>query len=216
MPASNTVRARLGKGAPPAMAHRGQQPTDTGGWDWPRTLIARGAEPLALHHLRRRTTEPSQGRLHCVVLDCSASMLTSGALARAKGVLIDLLQEAYQRRDHIALVCFGGSGVEVRMPPAKAGAWNDDWIAPIGGGGGTPLQLGLQRAAEVLSAHCGADAQMQGWLWLLTDARTRELPSKPVHADEIRVMDFDLGRVPLHRARVLANAWGADYLSAPN
>ena len=48
------------------------------------------------------------------------------------------------------------------------------------------------------------------------EARTRELPSKPVYADAIRVMDFDLVRVPLHRARLLADAWGADYLSAPN
>ena len=44
------------------------------------------------------------------------------------------------------------------------------------------------------------------------DARTRELPVKPAHADEIRVMDFDGGRVALHRAKQLADAWDVPYL----
>ena len=139
-------------------------------------------------------------------------MVTSGALARAKGALLDLFNEAYQHRDHIALICFGGDGVQLRMPPGKATHWNDDWVLPIGGGGGTPLAQGLHQASDLLAQHCGARSQMQGWLWLMTDARTRELPAKPAHADEIRVMDFDGGRVALHRAKQLADAWDVPYL----
>ena len=73
-------------------------------------------------------------------------MRDDGNLARAKGLLLSLMQEAYQRRDHVALLCFAGEVVELRLPPRRASAWNDDWVAPIAAGGGTPLALGVQRA----------------------------------------------------------------------
>ena len=165
----------------------------------------RGAEALALEHLRFHGKERVTGRLHCVLLDCSSSMVTTGALARAKGVLLDLFREAYLRREHVALICFGGEGVQLRLAPCKAGAWNDDWVAPIGGGGGTPLAEALRRADELLAAHGGGGSE--GWLWLMSDARTRELPKRPAHADAIRVLDFESGRVRLQRAQMLADAW---------
>lgn len=185
-----------------------------GPWDWPRTFIARGAAPLALQHLRRQPVQARGGRLHCFVLDCSGSMATSGALARAKGVLLALMDEAYRHRDHVALVCFAGQQVQLRLPPRKAGAWNDEWVAPIAGGGGTPLAQGVDRAGQLLAQHCGTSAR-QGWLWLLTDARTREQPPRPASAHEACIIDFDGGgRVALHRARALAAQWQARYLPA--
>ena len=164
-----------------------------------------------MEHLQFHSRQATRSRLHCVVLDCSSSMVTGGGLARAKGVLLDLFHEAYQRREHVALICFGGEGVQLRLAPCKASAWNDDWVEPIGGGGGTPLAEALQRATDLLAAHCGAGTE--GWLWLMTDARTRELPLKPAHADEIRVLDFESGVVRLGRAAALAKSWGTDCLS---
>ncbi|WP_240933240.1 magnesium chelatase [Diaphorobacter sp. HDW4B] len=138
-------------------------------------------------------------------------MVTGGGLARAKGVLLDLFREAYQQREHVALICFGGEGVQLRLAPCKASAWSDDWVEPIGGGGGTPLAQALENASNLLAAHGGP--AMQGWLWLLTDARTREVPPKPSHADEIRVLDFESGVVRLGRVSSLAKDWGVDCLT---
>ena len=197
-----------GEAAVPGSAHAA-----IGAWDWPRTFIARGAAPLRAQHLRRKPVQSPGGRLHCFVLDCSASMATSGALARAKGVLLALMEEAYRHRDHVALVCFAGQRVELRLTPRKAGAWNDAWVAPIAGGGGTPLGRGVDRAAQVL-AHANGSAPRQGWLWLLTDGRTREQPTRPASAQQACIVDFDAGRVALHRARDLADQWQARYLTA--
>ncbi|QNP50521.1 hypothetical protein H9K75_12400 [Diaphorobacter aerolatus] len=174
-------------------------------------MAARGARALTAEHLRFRDLNPVSGRLHCVVLDCSSSMVMGGGLARAKGVLLDLFREAYQRREHVALISLGGDGVQLRLAPCKAGAWSDDWlIAPIGGGGGTPLSEALSCADDLLAAQ--AARGMQAWLWLMTDARTRELPVRPAHADLIRVLDFESGPVRLQKARALADVWGAEYL----
>jgi len=137
-------------------------------------------------------------------------MRRDGNLARAKGLLLSLMEEAYQRRDHVALLCFAGEVVELRLPPRRASAWNDDWVAPIAAGGGTPLALGVQHAERLL-AHSVA---RQRWLWLLTDGRSNESPARPEAADIACVVDFEAARVPLHRARQLAARWQARYLPA--
>lgn len=178
-------------------------------YDWPRTLMARGAgAQLRPDHLRRRPQEARSGALHCFLLDCSASMLKDGKLARAKGVLVALMEEAYRRRDHVALLCFGGNAVELRMPPRRAGAWNDAWLAPIVGGGGTPLTLGVQQASILLAKHDSA----QRWLWLLTDGRSTESPTRPPGVDMATVVDFEAGPGALGRAASLAAAWRAAHV----
>ncbi|WP_349816641.1 VWA domain-containing protein [Acidovorax sp. SUPP3334] len=165
---------------------------------------------LQREHLRRQPAQALMGRLHCFVLDCSASMVGSGALARAKGVLLALMQEAYRERDDVALLCFGGNGVQLRVSPQRAPAWSDAWVAPIGGGGGTPLDRAVAHAAQVLHGARGRE----GWLWLLTDGRTREQPGRPASAHTACVVDFDTARLTLHRAERLAQHWQAHYWTA--
>jgi magnesium chelatase subunit ChlD-like protein len=164
---------------------------------------------LRAEHLRHRPRQARSGALHCFLLDCSASMRNDGNLARAKGLLLALMQEAYQRRDHVALLCFAGDVVELRLPPRRASAWNDDWVAPIGAGGGTPLALGVQRAGQLLAGN----ASRQRWLWLLTDGRSSESPARPQAAEVACVADFEAARLPLHRAQRLAAQWDARYLA---
>ena len=177
--------------------------------DWPRTLAARGADALSEAHLRRRPQQARQGALHCFVLDTSASMRADGRLARAKGLLLALMREAYLRRDEVALVCFAGHGAVLRLAPRRAAAWNDDWIAPIAAGGGTPLARGVRQAGRLLE---GSRAR-ERWLWLLTDGRSREQPPRPA-AEVACIVDFESARVPLRRAQALAERWEARYLAA--
>ena len=136
-------------------------------------------------------------------------MAAGGALARAKGVLLALMEQAYRQRERVALLCFAGTQVELRLPPRKAAAWNDDWVAPIGAGGGTPLSPAIAQAAQLLAKHGG-----EGWLWLLTDGRSRDRPERPAQAAGLHVIDFEQGRVRLGRAQALAQAWGAPCLRA--
>lgn len=138
-------------------------------------------------------------------------MAAGGALARAKGVLLALMEQAYRRRERVALLCFAGGRVELRLPPRKASAWNDGWIAPIGAGGGTPLGPAIAQAAQLLARSTAPGGE--GWLWLLTDGRVRAWPARPAQAAQVRVIDFEQGRLRLGRAQALARAWGALWLS---
>ncbi len=119
-------------------------------------------------------------------------MLRAGQLARAKGVLAELLAQAYRWRDPVALLGFGGAGSALVLAPGRALQDAGGALAPLAGGGGTPLGAALQDADALLRRH----RQGQRWLWLLTDGRTREQPPRPAWADWLCVIDFDTARPP--------------------
>lgn len=136
-------------------------------------------------------------------------MLRADRLALAKGLLAALIRRAAEQRERIALVCFGGSKVIEQIAPTRAGAWRSDWVKPIGGGGGTTLAPALARAQRLLSRHRYRHPGECRLLWLLTDGRTNESPSRPAPADAIRVIDFDGGRQARHRAAHWVRQWQA-------
>ncbi|MBY4731908.1 VWA domain-containing protein [Cupriavidus pauculus] len=181
---------------------------------WPRTLAAKRDRALAAPHLRYRHVSARGGELHCIVLDCSASMLQGDQLALAKGVLVRLIERAYQARADVALVCFAAGQAEVRLAPSRARRWNDDWIRPIAGGGGTPLALGAARADQLLARQARLRPAQRRWLWLLSDGRTTETPSRPAWADHIVVVDVERQALALGRCQQLAQGWDAEYRSA--
>ncbi|SAL18466.1 Mg-chelatase subunit ChlD-like protein [Caballeronia humi] len=170
--------------------------------------------PLDREHLRFRRKRGDAAALHCFVLDCSGSMLAGKRLALAKGLLVALFDRAYRERAEVALVCFGGGRAEVRRQPGAAHWWNEHWVAPIGGGGGTPLALGVRAAGNVLARAARRKPSQARWLWLLTDGRTRDTPERPADADRVFIVDFENEAVRLGRCESLALAWDAEYGSA--
>ncbi|MFM0721779.1 VWA domain-containing protein [Paraburkholderia strydomiana] len=176
---------------------------------WPLTLAAKRAAPLRADHLRFVREAPRGGVLHCFVLDCSGSMLAGQRLALAKGLLIALFDRASAARAEAALVCFGGAEADVRFGPAVPRWWNERWLRPVGGGGGTPLTSGIRRAAQLLARSARVKPAQQRWLWILTDGRTRDEPARPPDADEVVFVDFERGAIRLGRCEALADAWGA-------
>jgi magnesium chelatase subunit ChlD-like protein len=178
------------------------------------TLRAKRNTQLEARHLRFHRKRGEGAALHCFVLDCSGSMLAGKRLALAKGLLVALFDRAYRERAEVALVCFGGGQAQVRRQPGAAHWWNEHWVAPIGGGGGTPLALGVRSAANVLARAARGKPAQERWLWLLTDGRTPDAPSRPLDADRVVIVDFESDAVKLGRCAALAQAWDAQYSTA--
>jgi magnesium chelatase subunit ChlD-like protein len=176
---------------------------------WPATFAAMRQDRLQAGHLRFVREAARGGVLHCFVLDCSGSMLAGQRLALAKGLLIALFDRASATRAEAALICFGGAGADLRFGPAVPRWWNERWLEPVGGGGGTPLASGVQRAAQLLERSARIKPAQQRWLWILTDGRTRDEPVRPADADEVVFVDFERGSIRLGRCEALADAWGA-------
>jgi magnesium chelatase subunit ChlD-like protein len=136
-------------------------------------------------------------------------MLGGQRLALAKGLLVALFDHASAARAEAALVCFGGAGADVRFGPAVPRWWNERWLSPVGGGGGTPLSAGIQRASRLLERSARRKPAQQRWLWILTDGRTHDTPVRPLDVDEVVFVDFEREALRLGRCEVLADAWGA-------
>ncbi|ASW02867.1 vWA domain-containing protein [Paraburkholderia aromaticivorans] len=168
---------------------------------------------LRAEHLRFMHEAPRGGVLHCFVLDCSGSMLTGQRLALAKGLLVALFDRASAARAEAALVCFGGVGADVRFGPAVPRWWNERWLSPVGGGGGTPLAAGVRRASQLLAHSARRKPAQQRWLWILTDGHTRDTPVRPLDVDEVVFVDFEREGLRLGRCEALADAWGARRLT---
>ncbi|WP_236581315.1 vWA domain-containing protein [Hydrogenophaga sp. BPS33] len=181
------------------------------GIDWVRTLIGKGPQRLAPAHLRYQPPNTRVPRLHLIALDTSGSMRSGARLAHAKGYAAHLIEQAARAGDHVALLCFGGRGVELLLPPGPARAAGTARVKPLGGGGGTPLSACLAEAGRLLrqvqrkSGTAGANC-----LWLLTDGRTLEQPAAPT-ADHTVIVDFDDPMKPVGRCAAWAKRWHAEH-----
>ncbi|AOI97996.1 vWA domain-containing protein [Burkholderia sp. LA-2-3-30-S1-D2] len=181
---------------------------------WPATLAAKRGDPLHADHLRFRKRAGTPRALHCFVLDCSASMLSHNRLALAKGLIVAYFDQAARDRVETALICFGGNGAARRFGPAVPRWWNARWLEPVDGGGGTPLADGISAAAQLLAGVARRTPDRQRWLWVLSDGRTRETPSRPTAADHVVFVDFDDAAVRIGQGRRLADAWDAQWMTA--
>jgi magnesium chelatase subunit ChlD-like protein len=173
----------------------------------------KGNASLRRDHFRFIRSRARGGVLHCFVLDCSGSMLAQGRLALAKGLLVGLFHRAYRARHDVALICFGGDDAHVRFEGAPRW-WNEQWVQPIGGGGGTPLSLGIAQAAHSVARSARRKPAQQRWLWILSDGRSAEQPSRPQGIDHAVIVDFEADAVRLGRCGTLARAWDAVYCTA--
>ncbi|MEA3122481.1 MAG: magnesium chelatase subunit ChlD-like protein [Paraburkholderia sp.] len=139
-------------------------------------------------------------------------MLNAERLASAKGLLVACFDRAAAERAEVALICFGGAGADVRFSPAVPRWWNERWLQPIGGGGGTPFALGVKTAGQVLDRAAREKPAQQRVLWVLTDGRSAERPVKPAAADRIVFVDCEGDALALGRCRQQAQEWGARYM----
>lgn len=198
----------------PALArHAARAAEATGtGIHWVRTLMAKGPQRLAPSHLRHQAPNARVPSLHLIALDTSGSMRQGGRLAKAKGYAARLIEQAARAGDHVALLCFGGQGVELLLPPGPARAAGSARVRPVRGGGGTPLSACLAEAERLLRmAQRQRGAGGTNCLWLLTDGRTLEQPAAPAAAAHVVVVDFDDPMRPIGRCTAWAERWRAEH-----
>jgi magnesium chelatase subunit ChlD-like protein len=198
----------------PGLARHAARPAEAMGTGihWVRTLMRKGPQRLAPSHLRHRPANARVPSLHLIALDTSGSMRAGGRLAKAKGYAARLIEQAARAGDHVALLCFGGQGVELLLPPGPARAAGSARVRPVGGGGGTPLSACLAEAERLLRmAQRPRGTDGTSCLWLLTDGRTLEQPTPPAAAAHIVVVDFDDPLRSIGRCAAWAERWRAEH-----
>jgi magnesium chelatase subunit D len=181
---------------------------------------ARGREGPGLevrpYEMRQNLREGREGNLILFLVDASGSMAALKRMSAVKGAILSLLNDAYQRRDKVALISFRGEDARILLPPTSSVELAVSRLEDLPTGGRTPLAAGIEKAAEVLRRESVRDKERRPLLVLLTDGRATMGPDPIAAAARPRtlgaasfVVDTEEGYVRLGMAHEVAAAMGA-------
>lgn len=182
-----------------------------------RAALARSAAakprngPFLIHEedLREKVRRRKVATLIGIVLDSSFSMEES---ARAtKKVVIELLKDAYMRRDRVALVSCSGRRAVVVLPFTSAVVTAKRHLERVEFGGTTPLASGLATGLALLKRERERETSATPILVLITDG-SANVPLEVAGdvASEVEEVAKDLRREKVHLLVVDVGSGGSD------
>ncbi|MGI9022241.1 MAG: ATP-binding protein [Acidimicrobiales bacterium] len=190
-----------------------------------REAVSEGepAGGIQVGDLREAVRERRAGNLVILAVDASGSMGAPERMEAAKGAVLSLLLDAYQRRDRVAMVTFRGEGAEVALQPTGSVEVARARLADLPTGGRTPLAAGIAAALDLAVAAGRRHDAHRPLLVLVSDGRATAGPPSvdPLHAARraaasVRrqgvaavVVDVEAGAARLGLAAELADAMGA-------
>ena len=162
-----------------------------------RSAARRGGSQVESDDLRRSVRAGEASVTIVFAVDASASMRP--AMRVAKGVVLDLLRESYQRRDQVAFVAFAGEEADVLLPPTDSVTLAARHLKDLPSGDRTPLPAGIDESRRVVD-RADSDAAV---VVVVTDGRANVADGSPTDAtrraartlaaDDTRVVVVDAG-----------------------
>ena len=183
--------------------------------DWYATLADRqnSLQPFRIRQLHHRLAGRQQ-HVYLLLIDASGSMLHKGGLATTKHIADKLGQYLLQQRHRIILLCFRGTDSEVLVPltSGRVSATSlTNTLQHMQAGGGTPLTTALARATQLLYQSMRRWPKAIHHLYIFTDGRCRLEHYSKLKGSHLVVIDTE-NRLPLKRAKTLAERLGGEYL----
>jgi magnesium chelatase subunit D len=173
--------------------------------------------------LRQAVHKHQAANLIVIAVDASGSMGAERRMEAAKGAVLSLLIDSYQRRDRVALVTFRGDEATVALRPTGSVEIGRTRLTELPTGGRTPLAAGIRTALDVARS---AGDQHHPLIVLITDGRaTAAADSDPRDAANAAavavrragipavVVDVEEGPARLGLAAGLADAMGARHIT---
>ncbi len=174
-------------------------------------LVRSGNGSLVIREedLREKVRRRKVATLIGIVLDSSFSM-EECALATKK-VVIELLKDAYQRRDRVALVSCSGRRSKVVLPFTSAVVTAKRHLEKIEYGGTTPLASGLATGLILLKRELEKEPSATPIMVLITDGSANvPLEVAGDAAAEAQEVAEDMRRAMVHLLVVDVGAEGSD------
>lgn len=176
--------------------------------------------------IRTKVREKRVGDIFLFCVDASGSMGARERMKLVKGVIFQMLLDAYQKRDKVGMIAFRRKKGEVLLPVTRSVDLAQKRLASMPTGGMTPIAAGLAAAENVLDGLYRQDPTQEPVLILITDGRATKALEKggdPVQEAldiakrigkrnlPIAVIDTESGFVRMGIAKDLAKAMNASY-----
>jgi magnesium chelatase subunit D len=105
------------------------------------------------------------------VVDASGSMGAMQRMEGAKGAVLSMLMDSYQKRDKIGMVAFKGTEAEIILSPCTSVDLALSRLQALPTGGKTPLCAGLSRGLQLLHSELQKDEETKTMMVLISDGR---------------------------------------------
>ena len=105
------------------------------------------------------------------VVDASGSMGASNRMESAKGAVLSLLMDSYQKRDRIGMVAFRGNDADVLLPLSRSVDLAFKRLRDLPTGGKTPLSAGFNSGLNLLLTALRKNEEVIPIMILISDGR---------------------------------------------
>jgi Mg-chelatase subunit ChlD len=119
--------------------------------------------------LQRKVRVRKVANLILFAVDASWSMAAAERMEAAKGAVLSLLIDAYQKRDRVCMISFQKDRANLVLPPTSSVEMAQEALRDIPVGGKTPLSAGLLLAYQVVERERRRDGEVMPLMILLTD-----------------------------------------------
>jgi magnesium chelatase subunit D len=153
-----------------------------------------------------RTRKVGATIVFCV--DASGSMGASKRMEAAKAAVLDLLVDAYQRRDRVSLVSFRGERADIVLSPTASVELANLRLKGLPTGGATPLAAGILKSIEVAEGELRRSNEVVPWIVLVTDGRGNVGLDGGLGSEDARIAATRLKMVPDLNVVVIDTAGG--------
>ncbi len=181
---------------------------------------------VELADVRAKVRRRRVGATVVFCVDASGSMSAARRMECAKAAVLELLDDAYKRRDRVGLVAFRGDNAELVLSPTSSVEVARTRLREVKTGGATPLAHGIHSAMDALEAEVRRNKDVVPWLVLVTDGRANVplnggLGSEDAHSAATRVRSAKLNAIVIDTnpassasaaARELARTARAEYV----
>lgn len=133
--------------------------------------IVRGMIDFRPEDLRGSLRRGMESNFIVFVVDASGSMAARDRLAAVTGAVLSMLQDAYQRRDKVAVITVRGSEPTLVLPPTGSIEVAVRRFADLPTGGRTPLGEGLLMAHDIIEREYRKEPGRRALLVVLSDGR---------------------------------------------
>ena len=176
--------------------------------------------------LRQKVREKKVGASILFVVDASGSMGAKERMVVAKGAVLSLLIDAYQRRDKVGLIAFRRKSAELLLPLTDSAETAQSYLRELPTGGKTPLSHGLTLTLETFNKERAKNKKVLPLMVLITDGKANVSLSEKNAVEEAGeiaekfaeakikslIIDTENDFLNLGLAKEIANACDGEYI----